>query len=188
MEFKAFLHYAPVSMWGLRAIGWLLTGKRVVHSRLYWQDGNDLWNMTELTNKDPYEAAVLGVGGGYTIQAWGVASLPARGTLVGLPRCDRLNILKYAKQYASTENGDLNSRWAAKDLYPEPQGYGGPMYTGENTSNTYVSWLIGKVCAVVPDAPDGAVGWDDRPWFPGPERTLKQQLEAADVQVQRRND
>lgn len=165
MNTEIYLHTTQVSTGILYWIGLLLSGgKTPVHSAIYWKQDGKFWK-TELTNDPPSvtNAVVVGTGDGYTIQVGNVSAL--QGSLIGSGDADQ--IAKFAALYANTEKGDLNSSFASRDWYGEPQGYGGPMYD-KCTSNTYAAWILRKVGAVLPPKPVGALGWDDSPFFPGP--------------------
>lgn len=165
---ECYLYSNPVSMFPLKQIGWLLTfGKGVSHARVYWQMRGKLV-YTEMSS-DPIKPGdeIVGKGDGYTIQI--IQASDVKGIKID---CDTEMLEKYARLYASTMYGDLNSSAASefRDYYSDPQGYGGPMYEFGSTCNTYIYYLLKKTCKNMPDKPRGAIGWNRFPRFPGPKK------------------
>jgi len=159
-----FVFFEPVRTWWMRWIGRILGGKIPLHSQVYWiQDGKCF--MTELTD-DPVALGgiVVGKGDGYEVQITPVPNV--QGNPVP---CDDLDAaIRAMKEYASIENGDLNGTECDRHWYDQPQGYGGPMYGDPCTCNTFSRWVLSHGCKCLPPVPEGAVGWDHVPKFPGP--------------------
>ena len=168
---EVYLHTEIVTMTLLKWIGKiLLWGKQPVHCRLYWgvADQNSVMRyfMTELTSDAPTSITeIVGKGEGYTIQITPV--FYPEGMLI--PGADAKYVDDLARNYANTNNGDLTDSFHNKDFYSTPQGYGGPMYD-RATSNTYAKWILEHVCTNLPAEPQGAIGWNTTPMFPGPKK------------------
>lgn len=148
-------------------IGW---GVPPVHTRTYWgltdSAGVKRYYMTELT-ADPITAVgeIVGEGDGFTIQITPVF-FPVGNLIIG---ADAVSVEKLARSYGSIDNGDMNSYSDDREWFPDPQGYGAPMY-GSCTSNTYTAWIMKHITSVMPPKPAGAVGWETKPMFPGPKK------------------
>lgn len=160
-----YLNIVTVTTTWLNWLGHLFTGKdQPVHSELYFQISGQ-WYITELTSDPCSPDEVVGKGDGYTVQLRKVR-VP-KGIYV---EADTYDLERLVRLYASTAAGDLTSSAVERSFYDDPQRCGGPMYDSRYTSNTYVSWLLKRVCRVVPVRPPGAVGWGNEPLWPGPIR------------------
>jgi hypothetical protein len=165
-----FIYYSDrvIKTWWIRLLSIVVGGgeTKPVHCKFYFFD-NGIWWMTELTSDKPEKGVdVVGVGDGYMIQKRKV-NYP-EGKPIAFDNLKVTNpqmIHSFVDSYASVKNGNLTSSNEERCFCDSPQGYGGPEY-GRYTSNTYVSWLLGKTCYSLPPRPKGAVGWGECPQFP----------------------
>lgn len=169
-----YLVMDPVEQTHLRLLAKVFAGKTPVHCTLIWVVTDPLtkdrtaWQTSlEKYVRDSGDQLVGG-GDGYIILKSSIGLEEVRGRWLGT--CNSNDLEFWMSQYASRRKGDLTGpHWSMqRDWYTEPQGYGGPMYD-RATSNTYISWLLKQV-GLEAQKPEGALGWDCKPTFPGPNR------------------
>jgi len=170
MEPGIYVYSEEVQIWWLRWIGYILSfGKVPVHTCLYVKlAASGYCFRLELTSEPPTQKTrTVGRGDGYTIQITRVEENEVKGDYVG--NCSPLAAMVVTENYASTENGDLSYTGAERGWYDEPQGCGGPMFD-RCTCNTFTSYVLKKAVldGELPPRPRGAIGWGQKPKFPGP--------------------
>ena len=169
MESGVYLSSEKVDIWFLRWIGFLLSWRFPVHTKLFVKlvCSGYCFKLELTSDKPTKQTRTVGEGDGYTIQITRVEEKDIQGQLV--PNCDPLEAMVAAEEYASVRNGNYNYYSVERSWYDEPQGCGGPMFD-RCTCNTFTSYVLKKslISGEIPPKPAGALGWGQTPKFPGP--------------------